>query len=1075
MWFHVKSQTSQVNLLRFRDATGASVGYVYIETTGQLGFHNDATSANILSATVPSAGWHALELHVLTGGAAGAVELWLDNVRVDDLSGPATTLANPVGGVQIGEAQTTNQVYDVVFDDFAFGTSRLGPVAGGGPTAPSNLTATASSPYGSVSLTWTASTSTLGIAGYDIYRDGAPVASLGNVLAYTDSSVLPSTTYTYTVQGRDLSGASSAASAPASATTPAAPTPTFADGFESGSLGLWSAKSGLTVQGTTVHGGAKAAEGTVTAAPAYGKATVTAAPDAYARVWFQVKSQASQVTLLRMRDTANGTSVGGYVYLTTGGNLGFHNDATNTSTTDTTTQPGPGWHALELHVLTGSSGTVEVWLDGTWIAALSATAVNTGASSIGVLQIGDTANVTYDVVFDDVAFGTSRLGPVAGGGPTAPTNLNATASNPYGSVSLTWTASTSTLGIAGYDIFRDGAPVASLGNVLAYTDSSVLPSTTYSYTVQARDTSGASSAPSAPASATTPAAAAPLFADGFESGTSGAWTSSVGLVIENTIVHGGTYAAEGSTTTGSTYVRQSISGSPSSVYARVWFDLASQANNNVTLLGFRSGGSLVGSVYVGSTGKLGVVGSTGTGSTTFGSTTGPSLGVWHALEFHFTANGASSTTEVWLDGALVGDLSQTVYSTVSSVDTLQVGDNQTGRTYDVVYDDAAYGASRLGPTADSGPTAPTNVSANASSAFSVDLGWTASSSGIGIADYDVYRDGSLAAGHVTGTSWTDSTVLPSTTYSYTVQARDTAGGLSAMSSPASATTPAAPVPSTPTNVNANATGPYSVDLTWGASTSDLGIADYDIYRDGNLAAGHVSGTSWTDSTAQPSTTYSYEVQARDTAGGLSAKSAPASATTPALAAPIFSDGFESGDLSNWSGPTGLTVENTTVHTGSYAVEANTTNGGTYAKETLPGTYTDAYARIAFLVKSQGATLNMLRLRDSGGASIGYLYLTTTAGGQLAFHNDATSANTLSATVPSQNVWHVLELHLSINGASSTVEVWLDGALVSDLSSSGVNLGTAPVGQLQLGETQKSGRTYDVFFDDVAFGTSRLGQ
>jgi hypothetical protein len=54
-----------------------------------------------------------------------------------------------------------------------------------------------------------------------------------------------------------------------------------------------------------------------------------------------------------------------------------------------------------------------------------------------------------------------------------------------------------------------------------------------------------------------------------------------------------------------------------------------------------------------------------------------------------------------------------------------------------------------------------------------------------------------------------------------------------------------------------------------------------------------------------------------------------------------------------------------------------------------------------------------------------------------------------------------------------VEVWLDGALVADLSGSAVDLGTVPVGQFQIGETQTT-RTYDVVFDDAAFSTSRIG-
>ena len=83
---------------------------------------------NTVSATSVVAGWHALELHLGINGTAGTVEVWLDNVRIADLSnvGAANLGTAAVGQFQIGETQTA-RTYDVVFDDAAFGTDRLGP------------------------------------------------------------------------------------------------------------------------------------------------------------------------------------------------------------------------------------------------------------------------------------------------------------------------------------------------------------------------------------------------------------------------------------------------------------------------------------------------------------------------------------------------------------------------------------------------------------------------------------------------------------------------------------------------------------------------------------------------------------------------------------------------------------------------------------------------------------------------------------------------------------------------------------------------------------------------------------
>jgi fibronectin type 3 domain-containing protein len=408
VWFDVVAQSSQVNLLRLRDASGQSLGYVYIEDTGQLGYHNDALGTNALSDVSPSPGWHVIEVRLSVDSTAGVVQLWLDNSPVSDLSSQSiNTGSAPVAALQIGEVQT-GLTYDVAFDDVAFGTSRLGPEPDTNPpSVPTGVTADATSAF-SVQLGWTAATDNVGVSGYDLFRNGSLLAGFpADATSYTDSGVLAGQDYAYTVRARDVSGNVSAQSETVSVTTPAAAAPLFADGFETGDLSAWTTTSGLTVQGADVNAGAYAADGNPTSGPAFAKATLPSSyNDVYARVAFNVHSQGAQMVLLRLRNTPTGT--GGYVYLSAGGYLGFHNDATGTSTT--TVRPSPGWHTLELH-LNVTAGTVEVWLDGATVSGLNQTGLNLGAKPIGVLQIGDTSNGTWNVAFDNAALGTSRLGP----------------------------------------------------------------------------------------------------------------------------------------------------------------------------------------------------------------------------------------------------------------------------------------------------------------------------------------------------------------------------------------------------------------------------------------------------------------------------------------------------------------------------------------------------------------------------------------------------------------------------------------------------------------------------------------
>jgi chitodextrinase len=93
------------------------------------------------------------------------------------------------------------------------------------------------------------------------------------------------------------------------------------------------------------------------------------------------------------------------------------------------------------------------------------------------------------------------------------------------------------------------------------------------------------------------------------------------------------------------------------------------------------------------------------------------------------------------------------------------------------------------------PTAPGTPTASGTTATSTVLSWTASTDAVGVTAYDVYRNGVLV-GTVASPGYTDTSLAASTTYSYTVKARDAAGNVSAASGARSVTT-AAPVPSGP--------------------------------------------------------------------------------------------------------------------------------------------------------------------------------------------------------------------------------------------------------------------------------------
>jgi hypothetical protein len=88
------------------------------------------------------------------------------------------------------------------------------------------------------------------------------------------------------------------------------------------------------------------------------------------------------------------------------------------------------------------------------------------------------------------------------------------------------------------------------------------------------------------------------------------------------------------------------------------------------------------------------------------------------------------------------------------------------------------------------PTAPLDLRAAEAAGGRVDLAWTASTDDVAVADYVVLRDDALV-GTSTTTTFADTTAAPSTTYAYSVVARDAAGNTSDPSDAALVTTSAA--------------------------------------------------------------------------------------------------------------------------------------------------------------------------------------------------------------------------------------------------------------------------------------------
>ena len=264
------------------------------------------------------------------------------------------------------------------------------------------------------------------------------------------------------------------------------------------------------------------------------------------------------------------------------------------------------------------------------------------------------------------------------------------------------------------------------------------------------------------------------------------------------------------------------------------------------------------------------------------------------------------------------------------------------------------------------PTVPTGLTASSVAATSLTLTWTAATDpgGTGVGGYYVYRNGARIA-TATGTSYTDSSLTASTTYSYQVATFDEAtppkvSGLSAALS-VTTTKAGAPVLTVPTGLATSVLATASVTLTWTASTDagGTGVAGYYVYRNGTRIA-TATGTSYTDSPLTASTAYSYQVAAFDkaTPPNVSALSAALNVKTQAdTQAPTVPTGLTATAITiasitlNWGASADLPNPGGTG-VGGYYVYRNgtriaTVTGTSYADTALTGSTAYSYQIAAF--------------------------------------------------------------------------------------------------------------------------------
>ncbi len=263
----------------------------------------------------------------------------------------------------------------------------------------------------------------------------------------------------------------------------------FTDTFESGNLSAWTNTGSFTNQQAITHAGAWAGRATASGGPAFASKTISGQNDVYLRSFVHVVSHAGTNQLLRMgSSTGSGSTIS--LILLQSNQLQVKNHVLGGENRNTGVTLTPGtWVDLQLHLhIGGANGAAELWVNGVPAGGLAG-AWNFGTTPIDSVVLGAQAGTTpaMDVVYDDVEAATTFIG--GGGGdpeiPLTPTGLRTT-SVAHNRVDLTWNAST---GATGYTVYRNGTPIGSPGST-SFSDGTVLPQTTYQYSVDAFNISG---------------------------------------------------------------------------------------------------------------------------------------------------------------------------------------------------------------------------------------------------------------------------------------------------------------------------------------------------------------------------------------------------------------------------------------------------------------------------------------------------------------------------------------------------------------------------------------------------------
>jgi chitodextrinase/endonuclease I len=675
------------------------------------------------------------------------------------------------------------------------------------PTVPTNLSSS-NTTSNSTLLTWTASTDDTAVTGYDVYRNAAYVGTSAST-SYTATGLSSSTTYSFYVIAKDAAGNQSAASSSINVTTSASTGGTTTDLLISEYVEGSSNNKALEIAnftGSAVNLSSydlrKATNGSGSFGSTYQLTGTLADGDV-----FVIANSSAVSAVTSIADVTTGSGI-----VTFNGNdaiglfkngtlidlIGNPNSSANFAQNTTlrrkssVTSPNSSYTTSEWDFLAtdtfdglgthsidgGSQGDTEAPTAPSSLSASNITETtlslswNASTDNVGVTEyevfqggslIGTATNTSFNVTGLTVVTSYSftvqakdAAGNISGNSntanattvdltaPSAPTSL-ASANVTETSLDLTWNAASDNVAVASYDVYQDASFLANTTST-SYSVSGLTASTSYNFYVVAKDAAGNESSQSNTANVTTSdplpgGTASDLFISEYVEGSS----NNKALEIAN---------FTGSTVDLSAYdLRKATNGSGS--YGSTYQLSGTLANGDVFVIANSSAVSAV-------TSAADVT--TGSGIVTF--------------------NG-NDAIALFKNGTLLDEIGNPNSSTVFAENTTLrrkssvTSPNTTYTTseWDFLAQDTfgGLGSHTLDGAADTeAPTAPGSLAASNITETTLDLSWIASTDNVGVTGYDVYNGATLLA-TVTGTSYSITGLTASTSYTFTVAAKDNAG------------------------------------------------------------------------------------------------------------------------------------------------------------------------------------------------------------------------------------------------------------------------------------------------------------